>query len=189
MMDDTWRTRLDAAVQAHGGEPTARYAQLATVRADGRPANRTVVVRGLIEPEGCPVITTDIRSQKVSQLRENPWAELCWLFPLTREQFRFQGRVRVVTGPREAPLRDPWWQSLPEASRRTFLFPTPGTSPRAARADFPLEDPAPAEPPESFVLLVFQPEEVEYLDVRVQPHERVRYTRAGEGWSAEPINP
>src|SRR5262245_34049242 len=99
MADDDsppWREALDEALGAHAGEPSARYAQLATVRPDGRPANRTVVVRGLLDPGGRPVVTTDARSAKAGDLAERPWAELCWYFPGTREQFRLLGRVTLV---------------------------------------------------------------------------------------------
>ena len=184
-----WRTLLDAAVDAHEGRPQARYAQLATVRPDGRPANRTVVVRGLLDPGGRPIVTTDSRSAKFNQLAANPRAELCWWFPETREQFRLSGRVAIVgpdSGDDATRLRI--WSELTEPSRRSFSWPAPG-APRAGPPDFHQDRPAPAAPPTCFVLLVLDPEEVEHLDLRPQPHGRARYARGPEGWLVEQVNP
>lgn len=64
----------------------SRFLQLATVTVEGDPAVRTVVFRGWHDdPEESNksiglLTTTDIRSQKVSELRHHPFAELCWYF-------------------------------------------------------------------------------------------------------------
>jgi PPOX class probable FMN-dependent enzyme len=182
-----WRALLDAAIGAHPGRPEARYAQLATLRADGRPANRTVVVRGLLKPGSRPFVTTDGRSAKVGHLAASPWAELCWYFPDTREQFRMLGVVTLVgpDGPgADGRLRA--WDGLAEPARRSFAWPDPG-APRAGPAAF---DPDPPdEPPAWFTLLVLDPEQVDYLDLRTQPHSRVLFVRDGPVWSVVPINP
>eukprot|EP00958_Prasinococcus_capsulatus_P003930 scaffold362_cov304-Prasinococcus_capsulatus_cf.AAC.1 len=68
---------LACASSAH--KPTAKYLQLATVRPDGTPANRTVVFRGFYRrrnPENkgelLPTSTlqfiTDVRSEKIEQV-------------------------------------------------------------------------------------------------------------------------
>lgn len=36
------------------------------------------------------------RSQKVGEVAGNPWAEVAWYFPDSREQFRLLGRLSVV---------------------------------------------------------------------------------------------
>ena len=179
-----WRTLLDAAIDV----TQARFAQLATVRADGRPANRTVVVRGLLDPGGRPIVTTDSRSAKFDQLAADPRAELCWWFPETREQFRLSGRVAVVGPDDDDATRLRIWSELPELSRRSFTWPSPD-KPRAVPPDFHMDGPAPGAPPTCFVLLVLDPEEVEHLDLKPQPHERSRYVRGPEGWSVERVNP
>ncbi|RHZ44814.1 hypothetical protein Glove_709g53 [Diversispora epigaea] len=45
------------------------------------------------------VISTDIRSNKVSQLKENPGCELCWWFPETGDQFRLSGNAYILPSP------------------------------------------------------------------------------------------
>ena len=68
--------------------------QLATVSADGKPRVRTVVFRGFNALNNLEFIT-DARSEKVGQIMStSPAAELCWWFPVTREQFRVEGTIR-----------------------------------------------------------------------------------------------
>jgi hypothetical protein len=66
----------------------ARYLQLATVRADGRPANRTLVFRGFLADSDRLKFVADSRSQKPEQLNINLGQKLVGIFPKTREQFR-----------------------------------------------------------------------------------------------------
>jgi len=64
-----------------------RYVQLATIRADNRPANRTLVFRGFLEDTDQLKFVIDARSQKVDQIFHQPWAEACWYFPETVNNF------------------------------------------------------------------------------------------------------
>ena len=83
--------------------PASRFAQLATVRADGTPACRTVVFRGFTAgvlpglPSCALQFSTDTLSEKCEQLAANPAAELCWWFPESQEQYRVQGTLQLVT--------------------------------------------------------------------------------------------
>lgn len=43
-----WKGPLDAALEANKEDPTSRFMQLATVKPDGKPSNRTVVFRGFL---------------------------------------------------------------------------------------------------------------------------------------------
>jgi PPOX class probable FMN-dependent enzyme len=185
-----WSALLDAAVRSGAAQPAAPYAQLATLRPDGRPANRTVVVRGLLEPGSRPLVTTDARSAKAGQLAARPWAELCWFFPETREQFRLLGRVTLIgpdaADPDLAAARARTWEALSEPSRRSFAWPPPG-APRAAPSAF--ETRTPTDPPAWFTILVLDPEQVDHLDLKTDPHARTVFRREGGGWTAEPVNP
>jgi PPOX class probable FMN-dependent enzyme len=91
-----WRSLLSRALHKNRSLPYARYFQLATVRADSRPANRTVVFRGFLEDTDQLKIITDSRSQKADQIDHLSWGEACWYFPNTREQFRFAGQLTLV---------------------------------------------------------------------------------------------
>jgi PPOX class probable FMN-dependent enzyme len=176
-----WRPVLDAALRAHEGRAASSNVQLATAGPDGRPANRTVVFRGFIDPGAGLLFTTDTRSAKAEHLRTNPWVELCWYFPETREQFRLLGRA----GLEHDDLAN-LWRSLPGPTRQSFTWPQPG-APHDPDDAFAL--PIPAAPPPNFGVLVVTPERVEHLDLRPHPHSRTVYSLSGADWSAERVNP
>ena len=48
MPNPPWRSQLENSLAQHRNITYARYLQLATVTAENRPANRTVVFRGFI---------------------------------------------------------------------------------------------------------------------------------------------
>lgn len=185
----SWRSLLEEALRLHAHQPPSRYAQFATVRPDGRPANRTINFRFFLDPGDRLVFSADLRSEKVPQLEAQPWAELCWYFEETREQFRLLGRVTVVGESQDPELeaaRLRTWRERSEASRQSSTWPPPGR-PRAGEDEF--QRPVPADPPPYFALLILVPEEVDHLELRPQPHRRTLFRRTGEGWEAVAINP
>ncbi|MCZ7646390.1 MAG: pyridoxamine 5'-phosphate oxidase family protein [Planctomycetota bacterium] len=191
-MSRAWREWLDRALEANPERPDALYLQLATVRPGGRPANRTIFFRGFLEPGPRLVFTTNAHSAKVAELAAQPWAEACWHFRTTREQFRIAGRVETV-GARhpDAALRAErlrLWALQREDSRLTFAWPRPGL-PRAGDPAFAVPAPDPALPAENFLLGLLAPDEVDYIDLRPALHERWRFAREAGGWRAERLNP
>lgn len=181
----SWRERLTAALEANVDQPQSRYVQLATVRPGGRPANRTLVFRGVQDPGDRLLFTTDLRSEKVEHLKSNPWVEVCWYFSVTREQFRVLGRIEVIGDPADE-TRTRIWNGLSEPSRQSFTWPKPG-SPRAGREEF--TRPVPTMPPPLFALVVVHPEEIDHLDLRPHPQERTRFRRDDEQWLHKDVNP
>jgi hypothetical protein len=121
-----WRSPLARALHRNRSLAFARYLQLATVRATGRPANRTVVFRGFLADTNQLKFITDIRSQKAEEINLYPWGEICWYFPQTREQFRIAGQLILVGADYpEAQLcssRRTAWQELSEAARSINLL-------------------------------------------------------------------
>lgn len=189
-----WRTPIARALHRNRSLPYARYFQLATVRANGHPANRTVVFRGFWEPTNQLKIITDQRSEKIEQIQQQPWAEACWYFPKTREQFRLSGTLKLIlaTEPDAAltAARQQQWQDLSDAARLQFAWPDP-KQPRAdlsAESGFEPPPPDPLKPPDSFCLLLLDPVEVDHLELRGEPQNRWLY-RAESDWAMEAVNP
>ena len=188
-----WRSVLGRSLHLNRALVYARYFQLATVRANGRPANRTVVYRGFLPDSNAIAIITDQRSQKISQIEQNGWAEICWYFPKTREQFRFAGVLNIVdtVHPNESWQKayHETWQKLSEAARAQFYGVTPG-QPRKSELIEPEFEFAPDAIPESFRLLVFEPEDLDYLDLRTHPHDHYHYWQDEAGqWQKEWLMP
>jgi PPOX class probable FMN-dependent enzyme len=180
----SWRIRLEEGLRAVDEDPTGRFAQLATVTADGEPRIRTVVVRALT-PDAALLMVTDARSQKVAELRHQPQGALCWYLKAPRRQFRFRGPVTFIDAP--DARRATQWASLSERVRAQFIWPEPGT-PRAPASEF--EVAALSAPPPNFGLLSLQPTFVDYLDLSSLPHLRVHHRRDAAGrWHALAVNP
>ncbi|HIK08812.1 MAG TPA: pyridoxamine 5'-phosphate oxidase family protein [Oscillatoriaceae cyanobacterium M33_DOE_052] len=191
-----WRSPLARALHRNRSLPQARFIQLATVRADGRPANRTVVFRGFRDDTDQLQIVTDARSEKIAEILHSPWGEICWYFPKTREQFRISGQLILVpenTTELLAVARQQAWLNLSDAARRQFAWPPPGLpvspSPRSvSEAEPPL--PVSESPLPQFCLLLLEPAAVDWLELRPEPQSRWLYQCQEDGtWSATAINP
>lgn len=192
-----WRSALSRALHRNRSLVYARYAQLATMRPDGTPANRTIVFRGFVDqaiPSSSDDLKfiTDQRSEKISQLQTNPAAELCWYFPKTREQFRIAGILQVITHSNTSAawqnLRRMTWHNISNAARAQFAWPQPKAvrSSEAAFAEQTLDANAPVE---NFCLLALSPRTVDHLELKGEPQNRCLYTRENGVWKQRSVNP
>lgn len=185
-----WRSPLNHALE-HNPHSTARYLQLATVQANNRPANRTVVFRGFYADTDQLKFVIDIRSQKVEEIKHQPWAEACWYFLETREQFRISGSLTLVTA--DYPdlalqqARQTTWQELSDATRIQYIWTDPG-KPRADDA-VKRSPPDPGTPLLNFCLLLLEPVHVDHLELRGEPQNRWLYCHHDQSWSTQAINP
>lgn len=187
-----WRSAIARALHRNRSLPFARYLQLATVRSDGAPANRTVVFRGFLDDSDQLQFVTDARSEKATQIEHHPWGEVCWYFPHTREQFRITGSLILVTeaypDPGMQSARQRSWQSLSDAARTQFTWPHPG-KPRSD-GGFDALPPNPTAPLSHFCLLLLQPHQVDHLELRGEPQNRCLYClNDALEWSMQTINP
>lgn len=134
----------------------------------------------------------DRRSDKIAHLQTQPRAALCWYFRKTREQFRITGSVTIVTGDTDCewqPSRDRLWDSISDNGKLLWYWPQP-KAPRAETEAFASQLPASAKrPPASFVLLLLHPTEVDWLQLRGDPQNRVRFILDPSGWHAQTVNP
>lgn len=187
-----WRSPLARALHRNRSLPEARYFQLATVRPNGHPANRTMVFRGFAEQSNSLQTVTDARSEKREQLRENPWAEVCWYFTKTREQFRLLGSLQLVsadtTDPQLVNLRQQLWHDLSDKVRAQFAWEHPG-NPRHADTEFVTEVAADTAPLADFCVLLLHPVFVDHLELRGDPQNRTRYEKQETGWTSRAVNP
>lgn len=188
-----WRSPLSRALHRNRSQPEARFLQLATVKLNGQPANRTVVFRGFRDDPDQLKFVTDARSEKVEQIEQNPPGEACWYFVKTREQFRLAGILTLIRAEHpEVELqqaRQIAWQELSDAARLQFAWPAPG-QPRAEAVAFSPQPPDPIEPLPHFCLLLLEPEQVDHLELRGEPQNRCLYRRDQQRvWSTQNINP
>ncbi len=215
-----WRSSVARALHRNRSLPNARYVQLATIDRDHRPKNRTVVFRGWLEPQSQLKFVVDIRSQKALNLLSgsSSWAEICWYFPKTREQFRVSGELVLVTAksatgrvtrpvvlgfPQAEHLfktaeclidgyckaRQEAWQQMSDSGRVQFDWATPGADRSTDPASFNPPQPDEREPLDNFCLLLLKPTAVDHLELRGEPQSRYRYELVEDNWIMSVINP
>lgn len=197
-----WRPAIARALHRNRSLPYARYLQLATVCPDGKPANRTVVFRGFLDETNQLKFVTDLRSEKPEQIAYNPWAEVCWYFPTTREQFRLTGTLQLVTDQatdeKLQKARQMLWQELSDSARVQFAWGQP-KQPRGDAKSFAPPLPSQIEPLPQFCLLLLDPIQVDHLELRGDPQNRRIYAISAEtssegteksgNWFDQAVNP
>lgn len=189
-----WRTHLYRALHLNNSLPHSRYFQLATVTVEGLPQNRTVVFRGFLENTNQIKIVTDLRSEKVNQIQHQSWGEICWYFTQTREQFRLMGKLLLITENHpDSNLQQErllTWQQLSDAARSQFAWPAPKKPRIKDSLAFSSLSPSCEHPLNNFCLLLLDPEQVEHLELREDPHNRVLYfLDQSQSWQVEEVNP
>ncbi len=95
-----------------------RNAQLATVSPDGRPALRTVVLRGFNRAPAATIEThSDLRAAKVRDIAGQGWVALLAWSAAEQLQLRFAGRATLHHGDATARER---WDKLSEGARQPY---------------------------------------------------------------------
>ena len=186
---DQFRTWLADAEAA--GIPLPNAMAVATADARGRPSVRHVLLRG-IDDRGFTFFT-NYESRKGSQLAENPYAGLVFLWKVLDRQVNVTGAAERVgaaesdayfaTRPREARLGA--WASAQSSvieSRDRLDESVAEVERRFAGGDVP-------RPPHWGGFLV-RPETVEFWQGRrSRLHDRFRYARGGDRWRIDRLSP
>eukprot|EP00128_Syssomonas_multiformis_P011235 Colp12_sorted_trinity150504_noHs@6905 len=193
------------------------YIQLATVRPNGMPANRTVVFRNFFHDTPLLSICIDTRSEKAEQIEHFPFGEIAWYMPETREQFRLSGRLFIVGNDRVIgyePTLSAWglekidwaeerlklWKALSDGMRAGFASPQPGDDidpgvelVKTLPKDQPTNTEAKALYDTAlahFGLVIFATERVDHLELMGFPPRRTKHSRNEHGlWEHKPVNP
>ncbi len=161
---------------------------LATADAQGRPSARMLLLKSADE-RGFTFFT-GYESRKGRELAENPRAALVFYWRPLGRQVRVEGPVRRLS----AEESDAYWETRPPRSRAAAAA-SRQSEPIASRDELEAEferQLAHGEPPrpERWGGYVLEPEAIElwqHRDDRL--HERLRFTRAREGWRSELLAP
>jgi pyridoxamine 5'-phosphate oxidase len=174
------------------GEPMPEAMTIATATADGMPAARVVILRGI---SSGLVFFTDVTSDKGAELAANPRAAavLHWLRPAHR-QVRVAGPVEPAG---QEEVRE-YWLTRPPATRRNAAASHQSSviadlaALRARVQDMQLGYSGSADIPRpprwgGFRVL---PDRVEFWEESPDGlHDRIRYWRAGDDWTTERLSP
>jgi pyridoxamine 5'-phosphate oxidase len=170
------------------GVDTPEAMTLATADAEGRPSARMLLLKGADE-RGFTFFT-GYESRKGRELAENPRAALVFYWRPLGRQVRVEGTVRRLP-PEES---DAYWATRPPRSRAAAAASRQGEpieSRETLEAEFERQlerDEVPR--PERWGGYLLEPDTIElwqHRDDRL--HERVRFTRAREGWVAQQLSP
>ena len=190
-----WRSPLAKALHLNRSLAFSRYFQLATITPEGKPANRTLVFRGFFKDTNQIQIITNSRSPKIDQIQHQSWGEICWYFTKTREQFRLSGKLNIVKENCENKMlnqgRITTWKNLSDATRIQFAWPDPGKPRKEDNEAFESLELSEKEPVKNFCLLLFNPEEVDRLELKGDPQNRWLYKLDNDSqtWTTEWVNP
>jgi pyridoxamine 5'-phosphate oxidase len=178
--------------EAEASEPVDPNAMsLATVDGDGLPNVRTILLKGF-DADGF-VFFTNLNSTKGAELGANPRAALCFYWKSLGRQVRARGPVTPVS----AAEADAYFATRARGSRIGAW---------ASRQSEPLESRAVLEEavasftekfgdgdilrPENWSGFRLEPLEIEFWRAgKFRLHDRVRFTRAGEGWEKTLLYP
>ena len=176
------------AIHSQVPEPTAM--NLATVDERGRPAGRIVLLKGL-DARGF-VFYTNYDSRKGRELARQPVAALTFLWKELERQVRIEGTVERVSDAES----DDYFATRPLGSR-IGAWASPQSQPMANRAWLEARwqklaeehGETPPRPPNWGGYRVL----ADYLEFwqgrRSRLHDRIAYTRSGEGWRTARLAP
>ncbi|KAL7259150.1 hypothetical protein ACSBR1_005115 [Camellia fascicularis] len=121
---------------------------------------------------------------------------ICWYFTDSWEQFRINGRIDVVDGlcldPLKLQQREKAWFASSVKSRLQYLGTNPGLPSLGEQSSSESSLDPSAGPVDAFCLLVLDPDQVDYLNLKI--NERLTFSSRqninGEKfWISERINP
>lgn len=166
---------------------------LGTVRA-GECHLRTVVLRGVNQPERRLICHTDVRSTKVAEILQQ--SQVSWLFyhPTEKVQLRLRGPATLHQADE---LADQRWAAAPPMSRRCYMAALgPGTLAAEPVSGLPPvfegRTPTLAESEAgraNFAVITCRIDFMDWLYLRAPGHRRAQFTWQAEGLVASWVAP
>ncbi|KAA9006999.1 pyridoxamine 5'-phosphate oxidase family protein [Histidinibacterium aquaticum] len=173
MLDAAW-AQLDLGAQ--GPQTGTHWPVLATIDPEGRPQQRTLVLRGADRAAGMLTLMTDADSAKVRELRDRPRASVLTWDAESRLQLRLACTVTLRENDRDV------WSGLGETARQNYGKTPPVGTEIAAPLDYEIT-PAPG----NLAILRLTVESLEVLHLG-ETHRRAVFSRK-EDWRGRWLSP
>jgi hypothetical protein len=162
--------RLSVAV-GNAADPW-RYPALATIGALG-PQARVVGLRGADQDLARVEVHTDSRTPKVTELQDDPRAQLLFWHPDHQEQLRLSVRFDVREGEEEK------WARIPEEAQGNY-----GTTPAPGRPISGPDDYCREPSIDRFTVLSGEVISIDAVNLRTTPHRRAQWFNGTWAWVA-----
>lgn len=182
---------INAVEHARSHQVDTAPAALATADASGRPTARMVLIRH-IDARGF-VFHTNYNSRKGRELAENPHAALCFHWPTLDEQIRVEGPVQKLSSAESDAyfrLRPRGSQLGAWASDQSAVLPSREALEEQYRRIEERFAGGDVGRPDFWGGFRLMPQQIEFWYGRPDRlHDRILYTRAGDGWQIVRLYP
>lgn len=159
---------------------------VATVRVDGTPSVRTVVLRAC-KPENRLIrFHTDARSPKVAEIARNADVAMLFYDAAQKIQIRIEGAARLHRGD---ALAEECWQASRLQSRQCYRVPVAPGSALSDPADAGHELLAEDEARRYFTVVAVEVRVLEWLYLAIAGHRRARFHWSGAEWQGAWLAP
>ena len=149
---------------------------IGTVGLDGRPRQRVMILRASDPKTRSLRLHTDLRSEKVAEIKADPRVSLLVYDPGFKAQIRLDGQATLHAD--DGIAEEAWAQSQPMSRACYGTMPAPGSDIAEAGGfslPFAHDANAVAKGRTHFAALVIQVEQLEWLYLAHEGHRRARY--------------
>ncbi|WP_233852685.1 pyridoxamine 5'-phosphate oxidase family protein [Paraburkholderia sp. HD33-4] len=182
ILDRIWAL-LTAGANAGQVRSPFTMVQIATLGLDGAPRARTVVLRQINRSQSAVTFHTDIRSEKVAELKKDPRIAVVACDLEAGLQIRLEGIATIVD---RGERKDTVWNANRPRTLILYRAPLrPGTpigSPGDAHVPPECDDAERSAGSENFCLVDIEVSKIDYLDLSPSGHVRVRFIRDSDSW-------
>ncbi|WP_291869977.1 pyridoxamine 5'-phosphate oxidase family protein [Maribacter sp.] len=157
-----------------------KFCVLSSIDSDNTPHTRIIGVRKVTNDLKL-TLYTDERSNKVSQIKENPNVSLLFYDPNKKMQIKIEGIASIIND--QNLLKEKWLKISPEEKKDYSTVDAPG-----AKMDNPT-DLTFLKKKNYFCIIEIETKSLEYLKLRKENHFKVFFSRDINGWVSEFLVP
>ena len=144
------------------------------------PQQRTVVLRKVL-PDFTILVYTDLRSQKIADIKENNSVSALFYHPKKLMQIKIEATAEIVSDTEELK---PFWGNVSEKAKKDYTTSlAPGSIIKSPdKVDYKAEV-------NHFCVIKLKPTHIEYLKLTRPNHIRISYTKVEENFVGEFLVP